>query len=330
MYNNKLCKVGVILTATKQKNKKNEVTRLSQHRGIKDVRKNWDLYILLIPGLLFLLIFKYAPMYGVTIAFQDFNIFKGISGSEWVGLANFKKLIYSDEFYRVFFNTLIISLYKIVINFPMPIIIALLLNEVNCMVYKKTVQTIIYMPHFLSWIIVGGIFTTILSPSSGLVNQLIKALGGESISFMMSNDWFRSILVLSAAWKEVGWGAIIYIAAIAGIDQDIYEAASIDGAGRVRKMISITLPGLSPTIILMLILRLGSVLEAGTEQILTMYNSVVYETGDVIGTYVYRMGLGKMEYSFSTAVGLFNSVVGFILIALGNFTSRKLLGKSIW
>lgn len=318
------------MTATKQKNKNTEVTRLSQHRGIRDIRKNWDLYILLIPGLLFLLIFKYAPMYGVTIAFQDFNIFKGIGGSEWVGLANFKKLIYSDEFYRVFFNTLIISLYKIIINFPMPIIIALLLNEINCMVYKKTVQTIIYMPHFLSWIIVGGIFTTILSPSSGLVNQLIKAFGGESISFMMSNEWFRSILVLSAAWKEVGWGAIIYIAAIAGIDQDIYEAASIDGAGRVRKMISITLPGLSPTIILMLILRLGSVLEAGTEQILTMYNSVVYETGDVIGTYVYRMGLGKMEYSFSTAVGLFNSVVGFILIALGNFTSRKLLGKSIW
>ena len=314
--------------------KKNEVTNSmkssSRCRALKDIRSNWDIYLMLIPGLLFLLIFKYAPMYGVTIAFQDFNIFQGISGSEWVGLANFRKLIESEEFYRVFFNTLIISLYKIIINFPLPIVIALLLNEIACMPYKKTVQTIIYMPHFLSWIIVGGIFTTILSPSSGLVNQLITALGGESISFMMSNDWFRAILVISAAWKEVGWGAIIYIAAIAGIEQEIYEAASIDGAGKIRKMISITLPGLSSTIILMLILRLGSVLEAGTEQILTMYNSVVYETGDVIGTYVYRMGLGKMEYSFSTAVGLFNSVVGFILITLGNFTSRKLLGKSIW
>ncbi len=292
--------------------------------------RNLDYYLLLIPGLIFLAIFKYTPMYGVVIAFQDFNIFEGIGGSDWVGFEQFQKLIHSDEFAQVFTNTLLISVYKIVLLFPIPILIALILNEVRVMVFKRTIQTIIYLPHFLSWVIISGLFITILSPSGGLVNNVIQWFGGEPISFFMNNSYFRSVVVFTAGWKEVGWNAIVFIAAISGIDQEQYEAASIDGAGRIRKMLYISLPGILPTIVLMFILRLGNVLEAGTEQILTMYNPVVYQTGDVIGTFVYRVGLGKMDYSFSTAVGLFNSVVGFILVISGNYISKKLLNRGIW
>ncbi|SDW98585.1 carbohydrate ABC transporter membrane protein 1, CUT1 family [Paenibacillus sp. CF384] len=299
-------------------------------RQWKIIRSNLDMYALVLPGLAFLLVFKYTPMYGILIAFQDFNIFSGIGGSEWVGLNQFEKLFHSDDFYQVLTNTLLISLYKIVILFPIPIVIALLLNEVRRMFFKRAIQTIIYLPHFLSWVIISGLFINILSPTSGIVNGLIKWLGGEPISFLADNDFFRSIVVFTAGWKEIGWNAIIFIAAIASIEQEQYEAAAIDGAGRIRQMISVSLPGMLPTIVLMFILRIGSLLEAGTEQILTMYNPLVYETGDVIGTFVYRMGLGQQDYSFSTAVGLFNSVVGFLLIVIGNMLSRKFLQRSIW
>ncbi|VTR47096.1 maltose transporter membrane protein [Actinobacillus pleuropneumoniae] len=288
------------------------------------------MYLLLIPGLVFLLLFKYTPMYGIVISFQDFNIFGGISGSEWVGMAQFERLLQSDEFLQVLINTLLISLYKITILFPIPIVIALMLNEVRRMFFKRTIQTIIYLPHFLSWVIISGLFLNILSPTGGIVNEIIRSFGGEPISFFTDNSLFRSLVVFTAGWKEIGWNAIVFIAAIAGIEQEQYEAAAIDGAGRIRQMWSISLPGMLPTIVLMFILRIGSLLEAGTEQILTMYNPLVYETGDVIGTYVYRMGLGQQDYSFSTAVGLFNSAVGFLLIVIGNMLSRKFLNRSIW
>lgn len=291
---------------------------------------NWDMYLLLVPGLIFLLLFKYSPMYGVVIAFQDFNIFSGIGGSEWVGLEQFQRLVHSEDFLKVLTNTLLISFYKIAILFPIPILIALILNEVRKMFFKRTIQTIIYLPHFLSWVIISGLFVNILSPSGGLVNEIIRSFGREPITFLQDNAFFRSVVVFTAGWKETGWNAIIFIAAIAGIDQEQYEAASIDGAGRIRKMISISLPGILPTIVLMFILRIGGLLEAGTEQILTMYNPLVYDSGDVIGTYVYRMGLGQQDYSFSTAVGLFNSVVGFLLIVGGNMLSKKFLKRSIW
>jgi putative aldouronate transport system permease protein len=299
-------------------------------RRWKLIRGNLDMYLLLIPGLVFLLLFKYTPMYGIVIAFQDFNIFGGISGSEWVGTAQFERLWHSDEFMQVLINTLLISLYKITILFPIPIVIALMLNEVRRMFFKRTIQTIIYLPHFLSWVIISGLFLNILSPSGGIVNEIIRSFGGEPISFFTDNSLFRSLVVFTAGWKEIGWNAIVFIAAIAGIEQEQYEAAAIDGAGRIRQMWSISLPGMLPTIVLMFILRIGSLLEAGTEQILTMYNPLVYETGDVIGTFVYRMGLGQQDYSFSTAVGLFNSAVGFLLIVIGNMLSRKFLNRSIW
>jgi len=287
-------------------------------------------YIMMMPGLIFLLIFKYLPMYGLIISFQDFNIFSGVNGSPWVGFAQFQRLFQSHEFYQVFRNTLLINVYKIVFFFPIPILLAIMLNEVRITVFKRSVQTIIYLPHFISWVVVSGMMITILSPNNGLVNIIIKIFGGESISFLMNKNYFRSILVLSSIWKEAGWSAIVFLAAITGIDMELYDSAKVDGAGRIKQIIHITLPGLLSTIVLMLIMRLGRLLVGGVDQVLMLYNPVVYEVGDIIQTFVYRMGLGKSEYSFTTAVGLFDSVIGFILIISGNKVSKNLLGKSIW
>lgn len=295
-----------------------------------DVIKDWDLYLLLIPGVIFLFIFKYTPMYGIIIAFKDFNIFEGIAASPWVGWEHFERLFRSRDFGIVFRNTLIISIYKIIFLFPLPIIMAILMNEIRHMIFKRSIQTVVYLPHFLSWVIVSGLFIDLLSTNGGIVNRIIAHFGGEPIAFFMNTSMFRSVLITSAGWKEVGWSMIVYLAAIAGIDPQLYEAARIDGAGRFRQMWHITVPGMVPIILLMFILRLGNILEAGTEQILVMYNPIVYEVADVIGTYVYRMGLGQQDYSFSTAVGLFDSVVGFILIITGNYLSRKYLQRGIW
>lgn len=304
---------------TKQKSKK-----------LTTVLQNFDLYLLLLPGLAFLIIFKYMPMYGLTIAFEKYSVFKGVNGSPWVGFYQFQRLFTSPEFYEVFRNTLLISLYKIVFTFPIPILIAVILNEIRLMAFKRTVQTVIYLPHFLSWVVVSGLVLEFLSPSTGMVNHLIVALGGKPISFLMDNHWFRTVLVGSEAWKEVGYSAIIYIASIAGIDQEQYEAARVDGAGRIKQIIHITIPSMWSIILLMFILRIGSVMEAGTEQILLLYNPTVYQSGDVIGTFVYRTGISQMDYSYSTAVGLFESVIGFVLVMSGNFISKKSTGRSIW
>ncbi|WJH33452.1 ABC transporter permease subunit [Paenibacillus sp. CC-CFT747] len=295
-----------------------------------DVAKDWDLYIALIPGIAFLLLFKYAPMYGIIIAFKDFNIFDGLAASPWVGWEHFEKLFSSESFLHVFRNTLVISVYKILFLFPLPIVIAILLNELRNLAFKRTVQTVIYLPHFLSWVIVSGLFLDMLSTNGGIVNKIIVAMGGEPIRFFLDNSIFRTVLVSSAGWKETGWNTIIYLAALAGIDPGLYEAARIDGANKWKQIIHITLPGLIPIILLMFILRLGSVLEAGTEQILVMYNPSVYNVADVIGTYVYRIGLGEQNYSFTTAVGVFESVVAFILILSGNALARKFFGRGIW
>lgn len=297
---------------------------------LSKVAQNFDMYLLLIPGLVFIILFRYLPMYGLSIAFEKYNIFKGVTGSPWVGMYYFRKLFSSPQFYQVFRNTLLISIYKIVFTFPIPILIAILLNEIRLISYKRTVQTIIYLPHFLSWVVVSGLVMEFLSPSTGMVNHLIVLMGGKPVSFLMDNHWFRTVLVGSAAWKEVGYSAIIYIASIAGIDPAQYEAAKVDGAGKIKQIFHITIPGLWSIILLMFILRLGSVMEAGTEQILLLYNPTVYSSGDVIGTFVYRTGIAQMDYSYSTAVGLFESVIGFFLVMTGNFISRKSTGRSIW
>ncbi|MEC2346451.1 ABC transporter permease subunit [Paenibacillus barengoltzii] len=295
-----------------------------------DIRKEWDLYLMLVPGILFILLFKYTPMYGITIAFKDFNIFTGFADSPWVGWKHFERLFTSPDFAQVFRNTVIISFLKIVILFPLPIVVALMLNEMRNMIFKRTVQTVIYLPHFLSWVIVGGLFMDLLSTNGGIVNKALTAMGMEPIAFFLDNSVFRSVLITSAGWKETGWSTIVYLAAFTTIDPMLYEAARMDGAGRWKQLWHITLPGIAPVIILMFILRLGSVLEAGTEQILVMYNPVVYQVSDVIGTYVYRRGLGSQDYSFSTAVGLFEAVISFTLVIAGNAASRKYLQRGIW
>ena len=299
------------------------------------VKRNYDLYLLLIPALVYILIFNYLPMAGITIAFKDYNIFAGnnpidaIWKSDWVGVRHFTKLFNSPDFARIFRNTLIISFYRLLFVFPLPIISAIMLNEIINVPFKRTIQTIVYLPHFLSWAVVSGIFLTLLG-STGLINQFINSLGGPTINFLSSKTWFRTVLIVTDAWKEVGWGSIIYLAAITSVDQQLYEAATIDGAGKIRQLLSVTLPAITPTIIMMLILRIGRILDAGFEQIFVMYNSIVYEVADIIGTYVYREGLGRMNFSYGTAVGLFNSIIALVLVLSSNWFSKRLTDKSIW
>lgn len=292
--------------------------------------KHWPTYSMIIPGLLFFIVFKYIPLGGSIIAFQDYNVFDGITGSKFVGLKHFENLFTYPEFYRIFKNTLLISIYQLVFGFPAPIILALLLNEARKAVFKRTIQTILYLPHFLSWVIVGGLVINFLSPSTGLLNDLIKLFGGEPIFFMQEPGYFRTIVVSSGIWKEVGWGTIIYLAAMAGINPDLYEAAEVDGAGKMRQMWSITLPSLLPTIMVMLLLRIGNILDLGFEQIYILLNPLVTETGEVFDTYIYRIGLLGGQFSYTTAIGLFKSVIGFVMLVSANFISRKTTGNSIY
>lgn len=296
----------------------------------KNLRRYWDLYLIMIPGIVYFLAFKYAPMWGVVIAFQDYNVFAGITGSEWIGLKHFIDMFHDADFFNIFRNTLLISLYKLVWGFPGPIILALLLNEVRHMSYKRLIQTLAYLPHFLSWIIVAGILNNILSPSTGIVNEVLGWFGIEPVFFLADPSWFRTVLVASDIWKEIGWGAIVYLAALAGIDPQLYEAATVDGANKWHQLRHITLPALLPTVVILFILRLGHVLDVGFEQVFVLYNPMVYGVADVIETYVYRVGLTQAQFSFSTAVGLFKSVIGLILVVASNKLAKKLGHDGIW
>lgn len=303
---------------------------LPRKRHFSNGWRYWDLYLIMLPGLLFFLIFKYLPMWGTIISFQDYNPFLGISGSPWVGLEHFERMFSSKEFYRVFVNTLLISIYKLVWGFPAPIVLALMLNEVRNMMFKKSIQTVVYLPHFLSWVIIGGVLYNILSPSTGILNEIIQLMGFKPIMFLGSESWFRTILVVSDIWKEAGWGTIIYLAALAGINPELYEASRVDGASRWRQLGHITLPSLLPTISILLLLNLSSVLDVGFEQILILYNPLVYSVGDVIETYVYRVGISKGEFSYTTAVGLFKSVIALMLVTFANWFSKKAGQEGLW
>lgn len=292
--------------------------------------KNWQLYSMLLPGVLFFLIFKYIPLGGIVIAFQDYNVFMGIFDSPWVGLKHFYNLFEYPEFYEILTNTVLISLYQLLFGFPAPIILALLLNEVRKRYFKQTVQTVLYLPHFLSWVIVGGLFISLLSPTSGLINEIIKLFGGEPIFFMQEPQYFRSIIVGSSIWKEVGWGTIIYLAAMAGINPELYEAAEVDGAGKFRQALNITIPSILPTIMILLLLRIGNILDLGFEQIYMLLNPLVWDTGEVFDTYIYRVGLLGGQYSYTTAIGIFKSVVGLLLLVGANRLSRRMTGNSIY
>jgi len=292
--------------------------------------KNRYLFYLFIPAILYYGLFKYGPMYGIQIAFRDYKFRLGISGSEWVGLAIFKDLLQMPSFGEVFMNTIIISGLKLIFGFPAPIILALLLNEINHQSFKKTVQTISYLPHFLSWVILAGLFTQFLSPSIGPINIFLKCLGFKPIYFLGDEKWFRTTLVVTHIWKSVGWGSIVYLAALSGISPEMYEAAIVDGATRLKQTWHITLPGIFPVITIMFILAVGGIIEDDFDQIFNMYNSAVYSVGDVISTYTYRRGLVDLKYSFSTAVSLFKNVIALALILITNFLTRRINDYGIW
>ena len=291
-------------------------------RERKNWQKDWQLHLMILPGLLFILIFKYMPLGGITIAFKEFLPGKGIWGSPWVGLENFEYMLALPDTKRVMWNTLFIAAAKILINFPVPIIISILLNEVKNHRFKRSVQTIIYLPYFISWVILAGIIQDLFA-KEGLINQFLGIFGAEPVFFLGNKYAFLGVLIGTDVWKNFGYNTVVYLAAITGIDETLYEAAKIDGANRFQQIWNVTLPGIAPIVVLMMILNLGNVLNAGFEQIFNLYNPLVYETADIIDTFVYRISLVEANYSLGTAVGLLKSVVSFILIV----TSYKIANK---
>lgn len=285
---------------------------------------------MLIPGLLFFLVFCYGPMYGLIIAFQDYYPLKGVSGSAFVGLKHFKALFTDPFFLSVLKNTIIISLYKLIVCFPAPIILCLALNEIRHMRFKKLAQSISYLPHFISWVVVSGIIIEFLSPSRGPVNILLQNIGLNPIFFVAEPKYFRGVLVLSDLWKSIGWGSIVYLAAVTSVDPTLYEAAEMDGAGRIKKIIHVTLPALVPIITVMFIMESGKILNDSFEQVYNFLTPTTYAVGDVISTFVYRMGIQKMQYSFTTAVDLFKNGISFILVLLTNYIARKTNDYALW
>jgi putative aldouronate transport system permease protein len=293
-----------------------------QNRYLTNVRKHWMLYLMALPGVLYFIIFKYVPLGGSMIAFQDYQIMKGITGSKWIGFDNFTFLFTYQDFYNVLRNTAVIAFYKLVFGFPAPIILAVLFNEVRHMLAKRVMQSLFYLPHFLSWVVVGGIVFELLS-NKGVVNIFRGWMGMEPLLFMQQERFFRPIVVLSGIWKEVGWGTIIYLAAITGINPNLYEAAVMDGANRWKQTVHITLPTMFPTILTLFLLNIGNFLELGFDQVYNLLTPMTYSVGDIIETYVYRAGVLQGQYSVTTAIGLFQSVIGFALLWTFNRLARK-------
>ncbi|MBP1996850.1 ABC transporter permease [Paenibacillus eucommiae] len=293
-------------------------------------RRDKYLWLLVSPVLIYYVVFHYIPMYGITIAFKDFTAVKGILGSPWVGMKWMNQFFDSMYFNRLFFNTLKLSVYSLLWGFPIPILFALLLNEVKDGLFKKVTQSVSYLPHFISIVVICGMILTFLSPSTGIVNMAIQAIGLEPINFMSESGWFRTIYIGSGIWQQFGWSSIIYIAAMASINPELYEASTCDGADRWKQMFHITLPGIFPTIMILLVLSFGSILSVGFEKIILLYNPTTYETADVISTYVYRRGLLGSEFSFGAAVSLFNSVINFVLLITFNWLSKKFTEVSLW
>jgi putative aldouronate transport system permease protein len=296
----------------------------------KDLRRNRILYLMVLPGVLYFLIFRYVPMYGAIIAFKNYRILQGFTGSPWVGLKNFETIFSSTYFTSILINTLLISFYKLIIGTPLAVLMALLLNEVRARWFKRTVQTVTYLPHFLSWVVVFGVALQVLSPATGLANKAIVGAGGEPINFLADPHWFRSVLVASEVWKNIGWNTIIYLAALAGISLSLYEAAAVDGASRFRRIWHITLPGIRPVIVLVTMLNIGNLLSAGFDQVFVFYNPAVYGVGDIIDTWVYRQGIQGFQYSVAAAVGLFKGVVGLILLVTANWAAKRWGDSGIW
>lgn len=295
----------------------------------KDWLKNYSLYLIVSPVLLYYIIFHYMPIYGAIIAFKDFVPTKGIWGSSWVGFEHFQEFFNSYHFWRILKNTLVISLTSLVFGFPAPIILALLINEVKSRFFSRFIQTVTYMPHFISLVVVCGLIID-FTRDTGIINTIIAFFGGDTETMLNKSGYFVPIYVSSEIWQEIGWGSIIYLAAMGSIDPQQYEAATIDGAGRWKQTLHVTLPGIAPTIIILLILKVGGILSVGYEKIILLYNPAIYESADVISTYVFRKGLQEFAWSFSSAVGLFNSTINFILLIGANWLSKKINQSGLW
>lgn len=289
----------------------------------KRIVKNRALYVMILPGFVYFVIFKYVPMGGLVIAFQDFQPFQGILHSQWVGFKHFERLFSDPQFFMILRNTLILFALNLLFFFPVPIILALMLNEVRHQFFKRTIQTLVYIPHFMSWVIIVSISFVILSMDRGILNELLVMMGFEKINFLMSTEWFRPMYVIQVIWREAGWGTIIYLAAMAAIDPGLYEAARIDGANRLRQIWHITLPSIRGVIVILLILKLGDVLELGFEHVYLLLNSMNREVAEIFDTYVYTAGLRQGQFSYSTAVGFFKSIVGLLLVMTANWLAKK-------
>lgn len=299
------------------------IKQIKRREKWKSLKRNKLLYLMMIPGLIYFLIYKYIPMYGLVIAFKDYKPYLGMGGSEWVGMKHFQRLFESSDFTMLLFNTLILFVLQIIVFFPIPIILSLLLNELRSQFYKRSVQTLIYIPHFMSWVVIVSISYVMLTRDGGIVNGIISSFGFEKVNFLMSEDWFRPMYILQVIWREAGWGTIIFLAAIAAVDPQLYEAARIDGAGRLRQMWHITLPAIRGVIITLLILKIGDVLELGFEHVYLLLNSTNREVGEIFDTYVYTAGLRQGQFSYSTAVGFFKGAVGLVLVVFANWLAKR-------
>lgn len=295
----------------------------------KDVIRDKWLYLLILPGMIFLLIFRYIPIAGNVIAFMDFNPYN-MWGSEWVGLKHFITLFNKPAFLLVFKNTLVISLLKMIIGFPIPIILALMMNEMKNMKFKKVSQTLLYLPHFISWVVLSGLIMNMLDPDTGVVTAIINAVTGSKIQVLTDKQAFVPMLIVTDVYKNMGWGTIIYFAALSGVDPQLYEAAEIDGARKFKQMLHITLPSIMPTIIIQLILSCNNIVNAGFDQIFMLYSALVYDVADIIDTYVYRIGIQKADYSFSTAANMFKSIIALVMILIVNTVAKKTGNEGIW
>ena len=293
-------------------------------------RREWQIYVMLAPMIIWFLLFLYKPMYGLQIAFKDYSIFRGIVESPWVGWEHFETLFNNSQFLRAVKNTVIISALSLIFGFPVPIFLALMFNEILHALYRRTCQTIVYLPHFISTVIIAGIVITAFSPSAGIVNTIIGWIGIEPVYFLIKPEWFRPIFIGSGIWQEAGFSSIIFLAAIAGVNPSLYESAVVDGANRWQMMWKITIPSIMPTIIIMLIIRIGNLMEVGFELIILLYQPATYQTADVINTFIYRQGLQSGQYDLAAAAGLFNAVVAFVLVMIANSISKRVSRISLW
>lgn len=297
---------------------------------VDHIKNEWQIYLMLAPAIIWFIVFLYKPMYGLQIAFKDYSIFRGVAASPWVGWEHFQTLFSNDQFIRAFWNTIKISALNLLFGFPAPIILALMFNEIINATYKRFTQTIVYLPHFISSVIIAGIVTTAFSPTAGIVNTIIGWFGYDSIYFLTKPEWFRPIFVGTGIWQEAGFGSIVFLAAIAGVNPSLYESAVVDGASRWQMMWKITLPCILPTILIMLIIRIGNIMEVSFEMIILLYQPATYVTADVVNTWVFRQGLGSGQYDIAAAAGLFNAVVAFILVMVANTLSKRYMRTSLW